>query len=132
MLGHAEEWFYRRLAGIDFDLNRAENRRIWIHPQTVAGLQFVSASYRSVLGQGSSTWRRQANALRLDVRIPTGTFATIEFPSEFTHSLTESGHALQGDEEVLSVNDGEGRVTIVVASGTYHFVAQRGATHGKD
>ena len=28
MLGHAEEWFYRGLAGIDFDLSRERDRRI--------------------------------------------------------------------------------------------------------
>ena len=125
MLGHAEEWFYRGLAGIDFDLNREEEKRIWIHSQVVGDLQFVSASYKSVLGLIVSRWRRDANALRLDVSIPPGTVATISFPPAFSAGVKESGHDLRGDEGVLSVNDVNGLLSIVVASGSYHFVSQR-------
>jgi hypothetical protein len=49
MPGHAEEWFYRGLAGIDFDLDREQSLRIWIHPQIVGDTHFASASYKSVL-----------------------------------------------------------------------------------
>jgi hypothetical protein len=125
MLGHAEEWFYRGLAGIDFDLERATERRIWIHPQIVGDLKSASASYSSVLGLIASSWQRQANTLRFDVSIPPGTVATISFPPEFCCSVMESGHSLRGDEGVLSVSDGSRSLSIVVASGRYHFVALR-------
>lgn len=125
MLGHAEEWFYRGLAGIDFDLDRSEQTRIWIHPQMVGDLQFVSASYKSVLGLIASHWEREANTLRFDVSIPPGATATILFPPEFGRKVKESGLNLRGDEGVLSVNDGSGQLSIVVASGSYHFVAQQ-------
>jgi hypothetical protein len=125
MLGHAEEWFYRGLAGIDFDLDRAVETRIWIHPQIVGDLQSVSASYKSVLGLIASRWQRQANALHFDVSIPPGATATISFPPEFGRGVKESGHNLRGDDGVLSVNDGSGPLSIVVASGNYHFVAQQ-------
>jgi alpha-L-rhamnosidase len=125
MLGHAEEWFYRGLAGIDFDLDRAEETRIWIHPQIVGDLQFVSASYKSVLGWVTSRWRREANTLRFDVSIPPGATATISFPPEFGSNVKESGHNLRGDYGVISVSDGSGPLSIVVASGSYHFVARR-------
>jgi hypothetical protein len=35
MLGHAEEWFYRGLAGIDFDLSRPEEQ--WLRIRPLAG-----------------------------------------------------------------------------------------------
>jgi len=125
MLGHAEEWFYRGLAGIDFDLDRAAEKRIWIHPQIVGDLKFVTASYKSVLGMISSRWQRQANTLRLDVSIPPGATATISFPPDFGNGVKESGHDLRGVAGVLSVNEGATPLSIVVASGNYHFVVQR-------
>jgi len=125
MLGHAEEWFYRGLAGIDFDLDRAEEKRIWIHPQIVGDLQYVSASYKSVLGLIASHWQREANTLRFDVSIPPGATATISFPPDFGRNVTESGHNLRGDDGVISVSEGSGPLSIVVASGSYHFVARR-------
>jgi hypothetical protein len=125
MLGHAEEWFYRGLAGIDFDLDRGEERRIWIHPQIVGDLHSVSASYKSVLGLIASRWQREADTLRLDVSIPPGATATISFPPEFGRSVKESGRDLRGDEGVLSMSDGNGPISIVVASGNYRFVARR-------
>jgi hypothetical protein len=125
MLGHAEEWFYRGLAGIDFDMDRKVDTRIWIHPQIAGDLQFVSASYKSVLGLIASRWKREANALRLDVSIPPGDTATISFPPQFGQRVKESGRDLRGDAGVLSVSDGSGPLSIVVASGSYRFVARR-------
>jgi alpha-L-rhamnosidase len=125
MLGHAEEWFYRGLAGIDFDLDRAVEARIWIHPQVVGDLQSVSASYKSVLGLIVSRWQREADTFHFDITIPPGVTATISFPPEFGRGVKESGHDLRGDDGVLSVNGGSGPLSIVVASGNYHFVAQR-------
>ena len=125
MLGHAEEWFYRGLAGIDFDLDRERSRRIWIHPQIVGDIHFASASYKSVLGRIASNWQRDGDTLQLGVTIPPGTTATISFPQEFSRSVLESGHGLRGDDGVLSVSDTPGPTSIVVGSGIYHFVAQR-------
>jgi hypothetical protein len=125
MLGHAEEWFYRGLAGIDFDLDREQSKRIWIHPQIVGDIHFASASYKSVLGNIASHWRRDGDTLQLDVTIPPGTTATVSIPHEFSRSVFESGHSLLGDNGVLSVRNTDGPTSIVVASGTYHFVARR-------
>jgi alpha-L-rhamnosidase len=88
MLGHAEEWFYRGLAGIDFDLDREQSKRIWIHPQIVGDIHFASASYKSVLGNIASHWQRDGDTLQLDVTIPPGTTATVSIPHEFSRSVS--------------------------------------------
>jgi alpha-L-rhamnosidase len=125
MLGHAEEWLYRGLAGIDFDLDRERSLRIWIHPQIVGDVHFASASYESVLGNIATHWQRDGDTLQLDVTIPPGTTATISIPQEFSRSVVESGHGPHGDNGVLSVRDTPGATSLVVGSGSYHFVAQR-------
>lgn len=125
MLGHAEEWFYRGLAGIDFDLSRERDRRIWIHPQVVGHIDSAQATYHSVLGPISSSWRREGDALHLDVVIPAGATATISLPPEFIHTVLESSRRLRGDEGILSIDENSTFVSCVVGSGTYHFTAQR-------
>jgi hypothetical protein len=125
MLGHAEEWFYRGLAGIDFDLSRDRDRRIWIHPQPIGQVGSANASYRSVLGPISSRWRIEDKALHLDVVVPPGASATVSLPKEFGGKVLESGHSLRGDVGVLAIDESTGAVSLVVGSGTYHFTAQR-------
>jgi alpha-L-rhamnosidase len=125
MLGHAEEWFYRGLAGIDFDLDRAEQKRIWIHPQPVGEVKDASAAFQSVLGQVSSQWKRDADTFSLDVEIPAGATATVTLPAGFSRDVRESGRSLRGDRGVRSIDEGAGAISCVVGSGRYHFVGHR-------
>jgi hypothetical protein len=125
MLGHAEEWFYRGLGGIDFDFDRAPDKRIWIHPQVAGSIRFASVSYKSVLGAIASHWQRNGNALRLDVVIPAGNTATISFPTGFDKGVTESGQSLREGKGVLSVSEQGEPLSCVVGSGHYHFDARR-------
>jgi len=78
MLGHAEEWFYRGLAGIDFDLSRADV--LVIRPSPVGDLSFVRASYESVMGKISSAWTNKDGVFTLTVDIPANLTAIIELP----------------------------------------------------
>jgi len=78
-----------------------------------------------VLGYIGSHWQLDGDTLQLVVTIPPGTTATVSFPREFSRSVVESGHGLHGDNGLLFVRDTPGPTSIVVASGTYRFVAQR-------
>jgi alpha-L-rhamnosidase len=80
MLGHAEEWFYRSLAGLDFDLSRPEEERILIHPTQIASVNAASASFDSVLGPIRAAWHQRRGIFRLDVDIPPGSRATVVLP----------------------------------------------------
>jgi alpha-L-rhamnosidase len=125
MLGHAEEWFYRGLAGIDFDLDRAEQERIWIHPQPVGDIKDASAAFHSALGPVTSRWKRDGDTLSLDVGIPAGATATVTLPAGFSRDVREAGRELRGDRGVLSVAESGGSIACVVGSGQYHFVGHR-------
>ena len=56
MLGHAEPWFYRGLAGIVPDPAGPGFRRFGIHPQLVGGLKWAAADYESPFGRIASRW----------------------------------------------------------------------------
>jgi hypothetical protein len=51
MLGHAEEWFYRYLAGIDVDFSRRPEERIVLRPTPVGDIDSAQAQYKTPLGR---------------------------------------------------------------------------------
>ena len=125
MLGHAEEWFYRGLGGIDFNMSRESDRRIWIHPQIVGNIRSTSVEYDSVLGTIGSSWHLLGNELNIDISVPPGSTATVSLPVGFSSEVRESGRDLKGDLGVLSVDEKNDSVSCVVGSGNYHFSARR-------
>jgi hypothetical protein len=124
MLGHAEEWFYRGLAGIDFDLTRDEDSRILIHPAVVSNLQSASATFRSKLGKIESGWSRSGGDLSMNTSIPGGAKATILFPAGYDKAITINGHALKDEKACRIIHTGKAQ-GCVVPGGTYHFELQR-------
>jgi hypothetical protein len=122
MLGHAEEWFYRGLAGIDFDLSRPVSSRIVIRPSLVAGTRSAFARYDSVLGRIVSQWSRNATDVTLDITIPPGSSATIYLPTNMSESVRDSGRPLHLTTGIESIAVEDGRVRCVAGSGEYHFL----------
>ena len=125
MLGHAEEWFYRGLAGIDFDRTRAVDARILIHPAIVGNVHSAAATFQSSLGEIQSSWSRNGNTLRMEITIPHGATATILFPAAYRKSITVNSHALRVDSAMRHLNLAATRPSCVVASGVYRFLAQQ-------
>ena len=79
MLGHGEEWFYRGLAGIEFDLSRDKSEQIVIRPAPVGDIQSASATYNSVLGSISSSWHVAGSTFTLGGASPQEPRATFLF-----------------------------------------------------
>jgi alpha-L-rhamnosidase len=125
MLGHAEEWFYRGLAGIDFDMSRERDSRIRIHPAIVGDIRHVSATYRSKLGEIASGWSRSGSRLRMDVTIPNGATATILFPPAYGKSITVNSRALTSEKSIRDVHLEDATPSCIVGAGTYRFEAER-------
>jgi hypothetical protein len=77
MLGHAEEWFYRSLAGIDFDLSRPRGQQIVLRPRVVGDITSARASFHSVLGTIVSSWKIEDGKFVYDVEVPANASATV-------------------------------------------------------
>lgn len=125
MLGHAETWLYRGLAGISIDFDRPAASRIRIAPQMVQGVEWASARHRCVLGEIASSWRRAGGRMHLDVVIPAGAMAQIEIPDARADQVTESGTPLRQARGVLQAREPRQqelqRVVLTVGSGSYRF-----------
>lgn len=121
MLGGAEEWFYRGLGGIDFDMSRSADERITVRPALVAGLGSVKCSFDSVLGEITTAWRHEGGATLIDVAIPPGATATIILPVKVVADISAI-HAVKGKRpELTETRRDDGVVVYRATAGSYHF-----------
>ena len=80
MMGHIQEWFFRYLAGIDY--NSVAYRDIVIKPYIPEDLSEVNAFINTTYGKVSSHWKvdNEAGNFIIEVEIPVSTKATIYVP----------------------------------------------------
>ena len=111
MLGGAEEWFYRRLGGMDVDLSRsASAERLTIQPIAVLGVDWVRCEFDSALGKVESDWKREGNLVHYTVTVPV--VAKVVLPEGATSE--KRLHALQssGRQVVFRVQPGTWRFAV--------------------
>ena len=122
MLGGAEEWFYRGLGGIDFDLSRADAaERITIRPRMVDGVEWVRCGYLSTLGKIESDWRREGAVTTLEVTVPAGALATVAVPVRTGASVIVDGTAAEKTPGVTFVSRVESEAIYRVGPGRHRF-----------
>lgn len=125
MLGQAETWLYRGLAGLTIDMRRPATERIRIAPQMVEGVPRASVRYRAVEGDVACTWEKSPDGrrLRLLVDIPAGAKATVVIPAQSAEDIREGGLSLARAYGVLHVRSGLGKTRVTIGSGRYEFDA---------
>ena len=125
MLGHAEEWFYRGLAGLDFDLSRPAGEQIILRPQMVNGTGSAGAAYDSAVGRIVVAWRKTQGRTEIDAIIPVGRSALVYVPGASPDGVTESGKPAKKAPGVAWVRSEAGEQIFRVESGEYHFATSR-------
>jgi alpha-L-rhamnosidase len=118
MLGGAEEWFYRGLGGIDFDMSRSAEERITIRPRIVDGVNWVKCSFDSKMGMVKSSWKREGKTVTMEVTVPT--WAEIWITAKGSEVQMTGGDS-SGATKIRTV---DGAVVYRVSAGRYRFVAQ--------
>ena len=125
MLGGAEEWFYRGLGGIDFDLSRpVKAERITIRPAVVEGVGWVRCSYESKVGKIESDWKKEGSALAMEVTVPAGETATVWVPAADGAMVMEGASPAEKTAGVTFVHRLGDAIEYRVASGSYHFAVK--------
>lgn len=119
MLGGAEEWFYRGLGGIDFDMSRSAGERITIRPAMVEGVAWVKCSYDSVLGKIRSEWRQEDGVTSIDIAIPPGATATLILPVKMVADVPY--HPAKGGPELHETRRNVEVVVYRAGAGIFHF-----------
>lgn len=70
MLGHAEAWFYERLAGIQIDFSRPPGEQIEIAPEVVGGVRWARARHATRRGEVAVRWEREGDRLTVEASVP--------------------------------------------------------------
>lgn len=124
MLGDGEEWLYRGLAGIDFDMTRSRDKWIVIRPNPMGNIAWTRCTEHSVLGDIVDNWSRQRGKFVLDVTLPANATATIYVPSWAGAKIEESGRPADRAPGVTQISVDNNGAVFRVTSGRYHFVSR--------
>ncbi|HEY0759276.1 MAG TPA: family 78 glycoside hydrolase catalytic domain [Acidisarcina sp.] len=123
MLGHAEEWFYHGLAGIDIDFTRPRQERLQVRPFVVEGVAGAAAGVETVFGELRSSWQRVAGGVLYQIEIPAGQSARITLPAEKADDVRRVDKG--GGWPATEYEANAGSVSFVAGSGHYSFVVRR-------
>lgn len=82
MYGDISAWFYKYLAGIRPDEAHPGFRHFFIQPWFPPDMQWVKASHESMYGTIRSEWEQTEKEIRLTIRIPVNTTATVRVPGD--------------------------------------------------
>ncbi len=121
MLGHAEEWFYRGLAGLEIDFSKLPSHRLSVHPTPVSAVRSAAAEVDTVYGIFASSWKQSRAGTQYTIRVPAGQTATITLRASRGARVAEGNRPIQAGHGIISVERTSKSVTCVVGSGTYHF-----------
>lgn len=117
--GSCGEWMFRRAAGIDTDGDAFA--RIRVAPIPGGGLTWLRAHYDSPRGRIATEWRVAGGRLRLAVRVPPNTTATVLVPRRGPGTVTEGGRPAREARGVRLAREEEGVEVYAVGSGSYVF-----------
>jgi alpha-L-rhamnosidase len=114
MLGSAEEWFYRRLGGMDIDMSRAAPAdRVTLEPIAVTGVDWVRCDQDTYEGKFESDWQRKGDTVEYTITVPDGIEATVVLPPD---AVSES--------RPLQPADKDGKAGFRVGPGVWRFTAK--------
>ncbi len=123
MLGHAEEWFYRGLAGIAPDPAGPGFQRFVLRPQPVGGVRWVKAHYDSIHGRIASHWQIEDGRFLWEISVPPNTTATVYVPTKDPAAVSEGGRSAQQAEGLRLLERGKNQAVFEAQSGNYKFSA---------
>lgn len=118
----ATEWFMSHLAGINaLDPGFAQ---IHIAPKIPSSkmLTSVKSHYHSPAGKIAIHWKKEEKgALKIELVIPAGSIAKIDFPVGPDQKITETGKPLSETKGVKLISQTDGLAEVYSQSGTYSF-----------
>jgi len=114
-------YFYKYLAGIQFDPAVPGFKNILINPSIVGDLKSVSAYHDCLYGRIQSNWKRENGKLTMNITIPVNTTATVYVPAQSASEVTESGKPANKVAEIEFLRMENGKAVFRVKSGKYRF-----------
>jgi len=124
MFGGGLVWLYRKLAGMDTDVDQPGYKHIVFRPQPVGDAAFCEYQARTIYGKGGIRWEKKDGKMTVDVTVPVGSTATVYVPATQAKSVTESGQAIAGNTFVQFQKMDDGYAVYSVPQGQFHFATE--------
>jgi alpha-L-rhamnosidase len=116
-------WFYRGLAGIQWDTEHPGFKNIILRPALVKSVDWVNCSYSSSYGEIVSNWKLEDDSFTWDIRVPVNSTATVHIPAKDLESISEGNQSISESIGVTFSGIEDERVVLNLASGNYRFVS---------
>jgi alpha-L-rhamnosidase len=130
--GAIGDWMYRSMTGLDSDIDAPGYKAIRVEPRPGGGFTQAASDLQTLYGQAASHWKLEDGNLILDIEIPANTSATVLLPTAEVAKITENGKPLPNNTEIRSNGLENGKISLKIGSGKYHFAIQDwGANIGK-
>ncbi|MDA1029330.1 MAG: family 78 glycoside hydrolase catalytic domain [Bacteroidetes bacterium] len=122
MFGSVSEWFFKSLGGIAPSPDAVGFDRFVVEPFVPSDMEWADASYASVRGILSSSWRKVNGQIQMNVVVPVNTKAIVRIPTSDAASVQEGGKPVA---EVPSVRQMHAKDSnyFELGSGRYQFTA---------
>ncbi len=118
-------YFYKYLAGIQYDRNVPGFKHIIINPSVVGDLNSVMAWHDCLYGRIESNWKRENGELTMRISIPVNTTATVYVPAKSVSEVSESGKPATKACGVGFLGMENGKAVFNVKSGKYIFQSKK-------
>jgi alpha-L-rhamnosidase len=113
------DWMYRVIAGLNAD--QPGYKHIVIKPEPDERLTYAKASYHSIYGEIVSHWQCMDDKLKLKVKIPPNTTATVWLPGAVVAKVAENGKNITESRDIFSKRQVGDRAVLEIGSGEYSF-----------
>ncbi|MDB4583596.1 glycoside hydrolase family 78 protein [Draconibacterium sp.] len=123
MMGSIDAWFYKYITGIQLDKNNPAYSVFTVKPTILKGLEFANAELETIKGTVSSSWKKEAGELTLNVTVPFNTTANVFVPGNKDAECYENGVSVKNIEGVEYIGYSNGVHQLKVQSGSYSFIA---------
>ena len=121
LLGDLLIWYYEHLAGIRNADGSNAFQEIEMKPDFPQGLETVNATYQSVRGPITSSWKNSNGNVLWDIEIPANAEAMVYIPAPNQNAVTESGKPASKAKAIKFIRMEKDRAVFQIGSGSYHF-----------
>ncbi len=116
------EWMFQHMAGIQ--PVKAGFKTFMIRPEIASsGIQYVNATYHSIHGTISSSWKKKEQGLVQRVSIPVNTKAEVYIPASAA-AIAYKGSRISDRTDIAAGSEEAGYTKLLLGSGTYEFVIE--------
>jgi len=113
------DWLYRYVAGLDKD--SPGYKHSLIRPEPDEKMTYARASHHSVYGEIVSGWEKNHGKMKVKVKIPPNTSASVWVSGAVLEEVVEGGESIRENNDIYSRKQIGDKVVLEIGSGEYLF-----------